>query len=248
MADELKKTATETAQRSDGLPSSSPKASLAPPSTADTDGSTSDSPVQSSGQPKSSSLFQKENIVTVAIALIIAILIRLFIAEPRYIPSDSMVPTLAVGDRLVVEKVSKAFRPLQVGDIIVFTPPDLLKAMGYDDNDVLIKRVIGTPGHEVAIQDGDVYLDQQRLPEPYTAESVHYSLQPVTVPQGYYLVLGDNRNNSNDSHVWGFLPADHVLGRAIFRFWPLDRAGALTVSQSLITVLAEIAPALGGQG
>jgi signal peptidase I len=172
-------------------------------------------------------VFSRDNVLTVAIALLIAFLIRVWVAEPRYIPSDSMLPTLEVGDRLVIEKVSKWFRPPHSGDVIVFTPPPLLQDMGYGDKDVLIKRVIGTPGHQVSIQDGEMFVDQHPLTEPYIAEPVHYSLKPVIVPAHYYLVFGDNRNNSNDSHVWGFLPEENVIGRAVFRFWPLDRTGLL---------------------
>lgn len=173
-------------------------------------------------------LFSVDNVVTVAIALVIALLIRVWVAEPRYIPSDSMLPTLEVGDRLVIEKVSKWFRSPHTGDVVVFTSPKLLQEMGYGDRDVLIKRVIGTPGHEISIQSGSVYIDQQQLTEPYIAEPANYSLPPIIVPAHYYLVFGDNRNNSNDSHVWGFLPEENVIGRAVFRFWPLERTGILT--------------------
>jgi signal peptidase I len=172
-------------------------------------------------------LFSKDNLVTVAIALVIALVIRAFVAEPRYIPSDSMLPTLEVGDRLVIEKVTKWFREPQVGDVVVFTPPELLQEMGYGERDVLIKRVIGTPGHEIRIDNGQIYLDNQLLQEEYIAEPAHYSLQPLIVPAHYFLVFGDNRNNSNDSHVWGFLPEANVIGRAVFRFWPLGRTGPL---------------------
>ena len=192
-------------------------------------GEVSGQAVSSSSEPSSRfNLFGRDNLVTVAIALIIAILIRVLIAEPRYIPSDSMLPTLEVGDRLVIEKVSKWFRAPHVNDVVVFTPPKLLQEMGYGNGDVLIKRVIGTPGHEVRIQDGVVYLDQQQLSENYIAEPINYSLPPIIVPAHYYLVLGDNRNNSNDSHIWGFLPEENVIGRAVFRFWPLERTGLLS--------------------
>ncbi len=174
-----------------------------------------------------STLFSKDNLVTVAIALLLALMIRVFVAEPRYIPSDSMLPTLEVGDRLVIEKVSKWFRAPQVGDVVVFTPPELLRDMGYSEKDVLIKRVIGTPGHTIRIDSGVISLDEQQLTEPYIAEPANYSLKPVIVPAHYYLVFGDNRNNSNDSHVWGFLPEENVIGRAIFRFWPFERIGIL---------------------
>jgi len=185
----------------------------------------SSSTAQSSSEQRS--FFRKDNLITIAIALLLAIVIRLFVAEPRYIPSDSMMPTLEVGDRLVIEKVSPRYQPPHRGDIVIFSAPDALQAVGYDATDVLIKRVIGTPGHEIEIRDGQVYLDQEKVQEPYISAPPNYNLRLVTVPDDTYLVLGDNRNNSNDSHIWGFLPSDRILGRAVFRFWPLQRIGGL---------------------
>lgn len=168
---------------------------------------------------------QRENVQILAIALGLALIIRLFIAEPRYIPSDSMLPTLEVGDRLVVEKVSYYFHPPTTGDIVVFDPPPILQEYGYSRDQAFIKRVIGLPGQTVAVQDGVVYLDQHPLLEAYIAEPPAYNLAPVRVPSNQFFVMGDNRNNSNDSHVWGFLPRENMIGRAIFRFFPLDRVG-----------------------
>jgi signal peptidase I len=167
----------------------------------------------------------RENTITVVIALILAFLIRVFIAEPRYIPSDSMFPTLLESDRLVVEKVSYRFHPPVREDIIVFSPPIQLQMQGYDKNQAFIKRVIATPGQTVAVQNGIVYVDDRPLVENYIAEYPAYNLEPVTVPEGKLFVMGDNRNNSNDSHIWGFLPEEDVIGRAVFRFWPLSRFG-----------------------
>lgn len=171
---------------------------------------------------------QRGNLQALLIALILAIAIRLFIAEPRYIPSDSMVPTLQVGDRLVVEKVSYAFRPPHPGEIVVFEPPMQLQVQGYQPSQVFIKRVIGAPGQTVEIAKGQVYVDGEPLSESYIAEAPAYELPPVQVPDDQFLVLGDNRNNSNDSHVWGFLPRRNVVGRAIFRFWSFDRIGQIS--------------------
>ncbi|NET50998.1 MAG: signal peptidase I [Merismopedia sp. SIO2A8] len=171
---------------------------------------------------------QRSNIQTVAIALALSIFIRLFVAEPRFIPSDSMVPTLAVGDRLVVEKVSYRFHTPRLGDIIVFHPPEILQQLfGYDTDQAFIKRVIGTPGDTIRIADGRVYRNDTPLDEDYIAANPNYVLDPVQVPAHAYFVMGDNRNNSNDSHVWGFLPEDRIIGRAVVRFWPLDRGGQL---------------------
>jgi signal peptidase I len=178
---------------------------------------------------ETASLWQtiKENSTTVGIALILAFLIRVFIAEPRYIPSDSMLPTLLTGDRLVVEKVSYKFHSPSRGDILVFQPPTKLQILGYDKNQAFIKRAIALPGETLAVRDGMVYINNRPLVESYLAEPPTYNLQPITVPEGNLFVMGDNRNNSNDSHVWGFLPIDNVIGRAIFRFFPFDRIGGI---------------------
>ncbi|GGA08592.1 signal peptidase I [Okeania sp. KiyG1] len=171
---------------------------------------------------------QKENIKVLAIALSLSLLVRVFIAEPRYIPSDSMIPTLEVGDRLVVEKVSYYFHPPVAGDIIVFQPPQQLQRYGYAKNQAFIKRVIGLPGDTIRIENGLVYINDQPLTENYIAEPPEYTLPiSVEVPNNQYFVMGDNRNNSNDSHVWGFLPKKNIIGRAIFRFWPYPRFGQL---------------------
>lgn len=170
---------------------------------------------------------QQENIRLVAIALILAILIRIFIAEPRYIPSDSMLPTLHTGDRLVVEKVSYHFHPPKTGDIVVFEPPEQLQSLGYRKDQVFIKRIIGKPGETVSVRDGKVYVNDRPLSENYIAEPPDYQLVSVKVPEAEFFVMGDNRNDSNDSHIWGFLPKQNIIGRAIFRFWPFDRIGSV---------------------
>ena len=167
----------------------------------------------------------RENLQILAIALALALLIRAFVAEPRYIPSDSMLPTLEVGDRLVVEKVSYHFRPPTIGEIVVFDPPQQLQIQGYDKNQAFIKRVIGTPGQMIQVRNGKVYRNNVPIQEDYIAEPPNYQMEAVQVPENYLFVMGDNRNNSNDSHVWGFLPKDNVIGHACYRFWPLSRLG-----------------------
>lgn len=169
--------------------------------------------------------FQKENLHLLVIALCLALLIRMFVAEPRYIPSDSMLPTLEMGDRLVVEKISYRFHPPATGDIIVFDPPQKLQVLGYAKDQAFIKRVIGEPGQIVSIGDRQVYLNAEPLQEDYIAEPPAYSWGPERVPENEFFMMGDNRNDSNDSHVWGFLPQQNIIGRARFRFWPLSRIG-----------------------
>jgi signal peptidase I len=188
---------------------------------------TSDPSKTISQNAEKSSFWQKmrENGQTILIALVLAFIIRTFIAEPRYIPSNSMFPTLETGDRLVVEKISYRFHPPIKGDIVVFEPPSQLILQGYDRTQAFIKRTIATAGQTVAVKNGTVYVDDRPLEEKYIAESPRYNLEPVSVPEGSIFMMGDNRNNSNDSHIWGFLPQQNAIGHAVFRFFPLDRIG-----------------------
>jgi signal peptidase I len=169
-----------------------------------------------------------ETIQILVLALGLAFLIRTFVAEPRYIPSESMLPTLEIGDRSIVEKLSYYTHPPQRGDIIVFAPPPQLQEQGYLEDQAFIKRVIGLPGDSVAVKDGRVYVNQQPLTEAYIAEPPNYAMSPIVVPPQQLFVMGDNRNNSNDSHVWGFLPQANIIGHACFRFWPLERFGGVS--------------------
>ncbi len=183
--------------------------------------------IQQKEQAKKAIFWQKtrENVQIIAIALFLALFIRAFVAEPRYIPSDSMLPTLEVGDRLVVEKISYHFHPPAKGEIVVFEPPQQLQIQGYGKGQAFIKRVIGTPGETIQIQNGKVYLNNIPLKEDYIAEPPNYQMEAVRVPEDQLFVMGDNRNNSNDSHVWGFLPKQNIIGHACYRFWPFSRIG-----------------------
>lgn len=182
--------------------------------------------------PKSPWKIWLDNFQILFVALILALLIRVFIAEPRFIPSDSMVPTLQVGDRLVVEKISYRFHPPQFGDIVVFDPPPQLQELGFAKDQAFIKRIIGQPGQTVSVVNGQVAIDGRSLTEPYIAAPPDYQLPPVQVPSDQYFVMGDNRPNSNDSHVWGFLPQDNIIGRAWLRFYPLNRLGLVEILTS----------------
>ncbi|MFM2061260.1 MAG: hypothetical protein RLZZ507_930 [Cyanobacteriota bacterium] len=169
----------------------------------------------------------QENLILVAIALTLALLIRTFIAEPRLIPSESMYPTLHTGDRLVVEKVSYRFHPPQTGDIVVFQTPPELQRRGYDKDQAFIKRVIGRPGEVISVANGKVYLNGKPIEEDYIAEPPNQPFPSVQIPEDEFFVMGDNRNDSNDSRYWGFLPRQNLIGHATFRFWPLDRIGLI---------------------
>ncbi len=166
-----------------------------------------------------------EGLKTIVLSGVLAFGIRTFVAEARYIPSGSMLPTLQINDRLIIDKITYNFRDPQRGDIVVFSPTDELKRQNFKD--AFIKRVIGLPGEEVEVKGGRVYVNGQPLREKYIEEQPNYSYGPVKVPSNQYLVLGDNRNNSYDSHYWGFVPREYIIGRAVVRFWPLNRVGEI---------------------
>jgi signal peptidase I len=167
-----------------------------------------------------------EGLQTLGLSIVLALGIRTFVAEARYIPSGSMEPTLIKNDRLVVEKISYYFNPPIRGDIVVFWPPDSLFPEGKR-RDAFIKRVIGEPGDMVEIINEQVFIDGVPLEEDYIKAPPNYTWGPETVPEGQYLVLGDNRNSSFDSHSWGFVPAENIIGKAVVRFWPPSRIGGL---------------------
>lgn len=164
---------------------------------------------------------------TVGLSIILALGIRTFVAEARWIPSESMVPTLRINDKLIVDKLSYHFTNPQRGDIVVFSPTDEIQKENPTLKDAFIKRVIGLPGDKVEVKGERVYINDRPLQERYVEDAPQYQLAPVVVPPDSYLVLGDNRNNSYDSHYWGFVPRDHIIGRAIVRFWPPNRVGEI---------------------
>jgi signal peptidase I len=161
---------------------------------------------------------------TVVGGLAIAATFHLLVAEVRFIPSESMTPTLQVGDRLVVEKLSYRVQLPHRGDLVVFRATTALQARNLKDD--MIKRVIGIPGDTVAVQDGQVYVNGKVLAEP-DVQAAAYRNSAVTVPANHYFVLGDNRNHSYDSHIWGFVSREEIIGRAVFRFAPWNQAGLL---------------------
>lgn len=153
---------------------------------------------------------------TLLVALVLSLLVRTYIAEARWIPSESMLPTLEVGDQLFIDKAYFKFAGIQRGDILVFEAPAAL-----DKDDDLIKRVIGLPGEELSIKDGIVYINGTPLKEPYIREKPDRDFEPFVIPEDQIFVMGDNRNNSYDSRYWGALPIKNVIGKAIFRHYPL---------------------------
>jgi signal peptidase I len=168
---------------------------------------------------------------TILLSAFLALGIRSFVAEARYIPSGSMLPTLQINDRLIIDKVSYRFANPVRGDIVVFNPTAELERQKFQD--AFIKRVIGLPGDRVEVKAGKVYVNDKVINEKYLDEAPQYNWKSTEltpdgiVPEGHYLVLGDNRNNSYDSHYWGFVPKDKIVGKAVVRFWPINRAGGI---------------------
>lgn len=192
-----------------------------------------------------------EGIKTVGLSVVLAIGIRQFVAEARYIPSGSMLPTLQINDRLIIDKLGYKFGDPKRGDIVVFNPTETL-SQTYKD--AFIKRIVGLPGETLEINNGRVYVNGRPLKEKYVASdlepatpvntnsqhqqtqiegcppNMRFLDQPKTVPDESYLVMGDNRQHSYDSRCWGFVPREKIIGRAIFRFWPMNHLGGLDES------------------
>jgi len=154
---------------------------------------------------------------TVVLALVLFLGINAVSARVR-VDGYSMNPTLLDGEFVLVNRLAYRMGEMQRGDIIVFrsTSSDL----------DLIKRIIGLPGDEVAVRDGQVLVNGQALNEPYIAAAPNYQGY-WTVPEGHLFVLGDNRNDSSDSHQWGLLPFDNIVGKAVFIYWPWREWGII---------------------
>jgi signal peptidase I len=163
--------------------------------------------------------------------LLVALLLRWLVLEPRWIPSGSMLPTLQLEDRVLVQKLLPRLGVSPgVGQIVVFHPPQALLEAGYDSHAALIKRVVAVGGDEVEVRNGQLWRNGMPMDPDWSNGPMGYNLAPLVVPPGHLMVLGDNRNASLDSHLWGPLPGEEVIGTAIWRYWPLNRFGPLRFS------------------
>lgn len=167
---------------------------------------------------------------TVALAVVIAVLLRTFVVGVYQVPSGSMLDTIQIGDLLVGEKVSLRFEPPRQGDVVTFDSP-------RDPATTLIKRVVATEGQQVDLRDGVLYVDGVAEEAAYTEGKPTYSLSdmegsagiqyPYVVPAGCVFVMGDNRTNSADSRYFGPVNAKAVTSRALFIYWPFQDVGTL---------------------
>ena len=190
------------------------------------------------GKARRNSLLDYAVIAVVAIGL--ALVIQAYLVKPYRIPSPSMVDTLEIGDRVLVNRVVYHLKELEHGDVVVFRWP-------RNRDVVFIKRVVGLPGDRLQAKDGKLYVNGVAQEEPYvhktngvtdptnpsgtiagTTMAQPWGLsEEYTVPQGDYFMMGDNRTNSDDSRVWGPVPENDLIGEAFFVYWPLDRLGTL---------------------
>lgn len=182
----------------------------------------------------------------IIVALVVAIVIKTFLVQAFWIPSGSMIPTLEVNDRVLVNKLEYRIQDPDRGDVVVFDSPyrgdqeetigqalarTVFESVGVRTAvvpDDFIKRVIAVGGETIEIKDNTIHIDGVPIDEPYLPVGIQMGdFGPVTVEQGHLFVMGDNRNSSSDSRVFGTIPAETVVGRAFVRMWPIDRWAGL---------------------
>jgi signal peptidase I len=215
-----------------------------PPGPIDTDEEAAPAPEK---EPESHGVlgFLKELPVLIVLAFVLALLIKTFLVQAFYIPSASMEPTLMPGDRVLVNKLSPHFGLPAHGDIIVFSNPHPTEepqrnaiesffhwvgeglGLATPPNEDFIKRVIGLPGETVEGKSGKIFINGRQLVEPYLAEEPIGDFPAKTIPKNQLWVMGDNRNRSSDSRVFGPIKESKIVGRAILRIWPFTRLGFL---------------------
>lgn len=157
------------------------------------------------------------------VAVAVALFVNYVVVINSTVPTGSMEPTIMAGSRMIGLRLSYIFSEPERGDIVVFKYPD-------DTSQNYVKRIIGLPGETVEIIGGVTYIDGEALEEDYLAETPNeLDFGPYVVPEGCYFMMGDNRNNSNDSRYWvnKFVPEDYIIGKALFCYWPLSDIGVL---------------------
>ncbi len=223
---------------------------------AGTPGSTPGGEPSRSGGSGGRWVFEWVAIIVVAVGF--AFVLRAYVVQTFYIPSGSMLPTLQIGDRILVDKLSYSIGDVHRGDIVVFSRPPLEPAV-YKD---LVKRVVALPGDTISLVDGKVYIDGKLDPESYlppgtptcpfaptnapacrgvptefTTEPWNLS-KPYTVPAGEYFVMGDNRTNSQDGRYFGPIPKSLIVGKMVTKIWPLSAAAWVVVGGIVVVLVA----------
>jgi signal peptidase I len=163
-----------------------------------------------------------------AVALGLALVIIIFLYQPVKVEGTSMAPLLSDQERIFINKFVYRFEPIERGDVVVFWYP-------IDHSKSFIKRVVGLPGETIEIRAGHVYVEGRELKEPYVPASYldGSSYPSVQIPAGNYFVMGDHRDSSNDSRVFGPVGRPYIYGKAVFAYWPVDHFGSLTSSSTV---------------
>jgi signal peptidase I len=163
-----------------------------------------------------------------AVALGLAIVIMIFLYQPVKVEGTSMNPLLSDQERIFINKFIYRFEPIERGDVVVFWYP-------LDRSKSFIKRVVALPGETLEIRAGNVYVNGRELPDQYVPagylDGSNYASRRI--PQGEYFVMGDHRDSSNDSRVFGSVPRQYIYGKAVFAYWPVDHFGSLTSSSTV---------------
>jgi signal peptidase I len=163
-----------------------------------------------------------------AVALGLAIVVMIFLYQPVKVEGTSMNPLLSDQERIFINKFIYRFEPIERGDVVVFWYP-------LDRSKSFIKRVVGLPGESIEIRDGHLYVNGEELPDQYVPagylDGSNYG--PRRIPQDDYFVMGDHRDSSNDSRVFGPVPRPYIYGKAVFAYWPVNHFGSLTSSSTV---------------
>jgi len=164
---------------------------------------------------------------TLLLTALLSLALRVAVVEAFVVPTGSMRPTILEGDRLLGSKFHYWFWHPKRGDVVVFHPPAEAQELSREDAKRFVKRVIAVAGDTVSVHAGHVFVNGRELDEPYVATPPTYRMGETVVPEHELFVLGDNRNESLDSHVWGFLPEDALIAHVFARYWPPNRIGGL---------------------
>ena len=201
-------------------------------------------------EDKSATSSAVEFFVIIAVALGLALGIQAFLVKPFRIPSPSMVPTLEVGQRVLVNRLGPHFGDPSRGDVVVFKPPagadshqcgipsqpadghPCSKPTANKSENNFIKRVVGLPGDTLSVENNRVLINGKRVDEPYIRQGTSCDElcnlpKKITIPPGHFFMMGDNRGESDDSRDWGPVPKEWIIGRAFFTYWPPSRIGTL---------------------
>jgi signal peptidase I len=165
-----------------------------------------------------------EWVIVLVAAVLLSFLVRTFVVQEYFVPSGSMRPTLYIGDRILVNKLSVDFGTINIGDIVVFKAPPDVKKLCHDDVTDLVKRVIGVPGDSLYSKGNTIYVDGKALKQNWSVFKTMGTtpITPITLKSSQYFMMGDNHADSCDSRTWGPVPRSDIIGKVFLKVWPLS--------------------------